>query len=47
MKLRALVCALSLLIGGVVLVPSAVQSAPWISAEEQPNNFLSLVECVN
>jgi len=31
MKLTAVVCALSLLIGGVALVPNDVQSAPWIS----------------
>jgi hypothetical protein len=34
MKLTAVVCALSLLIGGVMLVSSAVQGAPWISAAD-------------
>lgn len=34
MKLTAMVCALSLLIGGVALVPSSVQGAPWISAAD-------------
>ena len=34
MKLRAVVCALSLLIGGVALMPSAVHGAPWISAAD-------------
>lgn len=34
MKVLALFCALSLLIGGVVLVPNAVEGAPWISGAE-------------
>lgn len=34
MKLTAVVCALSLLIGGVALIPSAVHGAPWISAAD-------------
>jgi hypothetical protein len=34
MKLGAVVCALSLLIGGVTLIPNAVESAPWISGAE-------------
>ena len=34
MKRIAVVCALSLLIAGVVLIPNAVQSAPWISRSE-------------
>lgn len=34
MKGIAMVCALSLLIGGVALVPNAVQGAPWISAAD-------------
>lgn len=34
MKLTAVVCALSLLIGGVALMPSAVHGAPWISAAD-------------
>lgn len=34
MKLTAVVCALSLLIGGVALVPNSVQGAPWISAAD-------------
>jgi len=32
MKRTAVMCALSLLIGGVALNPSSVHSAPWISA---------------
>jgi hypothetical protein len=31
MKRTAVVCALSLLIGGVALMPNSVESAPWIS----------------
>ena len=34
MKRTAVVCALSLLIGGVALIPSSAQSAPWISAAD-------------
>jgi hypothetical protein len=34
MKRTAMVCALSLLIGGVALIPNVVQSAPWISGAE-------------
>lgn len=34
MKVLALFCALSLLIGGVALVPNVVQGAPWISGAE-------------
>ena len=34
MKRTAVVCALSLLIGGVALIPNAVESAPWISRGE-------------
>ena len=34
MKLTVVVCALSLLIGGVALIPSSVQSAPWISGAD-------------
>jgi hypothetical protein len=34
MKRIASVCALFLLIGGVALIPNAVQSAPWISGAE-------------
>lgn len=34
MKRTAVVCALSLLIGGVALIPDAVESAPWISGAE-------------
>jgi hypothetical protein len=34
MRLTAVVCALSLLIGGVALIPSAVHGAPWISAAD-------------
>jgi hypothetical protein len=34
MKLTTVVCALSLLIGGVTLIPNAVESAPWISGAE-------------
>jgi len=34
MKVVALLCALSLLIGGVVLLPNSVQGAPWISGAE-------------
>ena len=34
MKRTAVVRALSLLIGGVALVPSTVHSAPWISATD-------------
>ena len=34
MKRPAVVCALSLLIGGVALIPSSVHSAPWISAAD-------------
>jgi hypothetical protein len=31
MKITAVLCALSLLIGGVAVVPSTAHSAPWIS----------------
>ena len=34
MKRTAVVCALSLLIGGVALMPKSVESAPWISGGE-------------
>lgn len=34
MKRTAVVCALSLLIGGVALIPDAVESAPWISGAD-------------
>ncbi|HEU5201347.1 MAG TPA: hypothetical protein VFT92_01035 [Nitrospira sp.] len=34
MKRTAMVCALSLLIGGVALIPNVVQGAPWISGAE-------------
>ncbi len=34
MKRTAVVCALSLLIGGIALKPSSVHSAPWISAAD-------------
>jgi hypothetical protein len=34
MKRTAVVCALSLLIGGVALIPNAVESAPWVSRAE-------------
>ncbi len=34
MKSIAMACALSLLIGGVVLVPNTMQAAPWISAAD-------------
>ena len=34
MKLTAVVCALSLLLGGVALVPNDVQGAPWISGAD-------------
>jgi hypothetical protein len=34
MKSTAVVCALSLLIGGVALIPSSVNGAPWISAAD-------------
>lgn len=34
MNSKAMVCALSLLICGVALIPSAVQSASWISGAE-------------
>ena len=34
MKRTAVVCALSLLIGGVALIPSSAHSAPWISAAD-------------
>lgn len=34
MKRTAVVCALSLLIGGVALVPTSAQGAPWISGVE-------------
>jgi hypothetical protein len=34
MKRMAMVCALSLLIGGVALVPNVAESAPWISGVE-------------
>lgn len=34
MKFTAVVCALSLLIGGVALVPNDAQSAPWISGAD-------------
>lgn len=34
MKLTAVVCALSLLLGGVALVPNGVQGAPWISGAD-------------
>ena len=34
MKRTAVVCALSLLVGGVALIPNAVESAPWVSRSE-------------
>ena len=34
MKRTAVVVALSLLIGGVALMPNSVESAPWISRDE-------------
>jgi hypothetical protein len=34
MKRTAVVCALSLLIGGVALMPNSAESAPWISGGE-------------
>ena len=34
MKRTAVVCALSLLIGGVALIPNVAKSAPWISGAE-------------
>jgi hypothetical protein len=34
MKRTAIVCALSLLTGGVALFPNAVESAPWVSRAE-------------
>lgn len=34
MKITAVVCALSLLIGGVVLSPNVLHGAPWISGAE-------------
>ncbi len=34
MKVTAVLCALSLLIGGVALMPSSVSGAPWISGAE-------------
>ena len=34
MKVTAVLCALSLLIGGVALMPTSVQGAPWISGAE-------------
>lgn len=34
MKVTAVLCALSLLIGGVALVPTTVQSAGWISGAD-------------
>jgi hypothetical protein len=34
MKRTAVVCALSLLIGGVALMPKSAESAPWISGGE-------------
>jgi hypothetical protein len=34
MKRIAMVCALSLLIGGVALIPNLANSAPWISGAE-------------
>jgi hypothetical protein len=34
MKVTAIVCALSLLIGGVALIPTSVHGAPWISAAD-------------
>jgi hypothetical protein len=34
MKQTAMVCALSLLIGGVALVPNVVQGASWISGSD-------------
>lgn len=34
MKLTAVVCVLSLLLGGVALVPTSAQGAPWISDAE-------------
>ena len=34
MKHTAVVCALSLLLGGVALIPNSVHSAPWVSRAE-------------
>jgi len=34
MKVTAVLCALSLLIGGVALMPTSVSGAPWISGAE-------------
>jgi hypothetical protein len=34
MKVTAVFCALSLLIGGVALMPTSVSGAPWISGAE-------------
>jgi len=34
MKVVALLCALSLLIGGVALMPTSIHAAPWISGAE-------------
>jgi hypothetical protein len=34
MKRIVMVCALSLLIGGVALIPNVAESAPWISGAE-------------
>jgi hypothetical protein len=34
MKRIAMVCALSLLVGGVALIPNVAESAPWISGAE-------------
>ena len=34
MRLTAVVCVLSLLLGGIVLMPSTVGAAPWISGAD-------------
>ncbi len=34
MKVTAVVCALSLLVGGVALIPNAAHGAPWISGSD-------------